>query len=40
MRVAITGVVEVIKKRKPEFKAIAVEQIYSQVLSRGKPGFS
>ncbi len=34
----ITGVAEVIKKRKPEFKAIAVEPIASPVLSRGKPG--
>ncbi|MFC1958629.1 cysteine synthase A [Chloroflexota bacterium] len=34
----ITGVVEVIKKRKPEFKAIAVEPVHSPVLSGGKPG--
>ncbi len=34
----ITGVVEVIKKRKPEFKAIAVEPTNSPVLSGGKPG--
>lgn len=34
----ITGVVEVIKKRKPEFKAIAVEPTDSPVLSGGKPG--
>ncbi len=34
----ITGVAEVIKKRKPEFKAIAVEPIASPVLSGGKPG--
>jgi cysteine synthase A len=34
----ITGVAEVIKKRKPEFKAIAVEPIDSPVLSGGKPG--
>ena len=34
----ITGVTEVIKKRKPEFKAIAVEPITSPVLSGGKPG--
>ncbi|RME28405.1 MAG: cysteine synthase A [Deltaproteobacteria bacterium] len=34
----ITGVSEVIKKRKPEFKAIAVEPAESPVLSGGKPG--
>lgn len=34
----ITGVAEVIKKRKPEFKAIAVEPENSPVLSGGKPG--
>ncbi|MFC1940811.1 cysteine synthase A [Chloroflexota bacterium] len=34
----ITGVAEVIKERKPEFKAIAVEPIDSPVLSGGKPG--
>ena len=34
----ITGVAEVIKKRKPEFKAIAVEPKDSPVLSGGKPG--
>jgi cysteine synthase A len=34
----ITGVAEVIKKRKPEFKAIAVEPVGSPVLSGGKPG--
>lgn len=34
----ITGVSEVIKKRKPEFKAIAVEPFDSPVLSGGKPG--
>ncbi|RKY74137.1 MAG: cysteine synthase A [Candidatus Latescibacterota bacterium] len=34
----LTGVAEVIKKRKPEFKAIAVEPIGSPVLSGGKPG--
>ena len=34
----ITGVAEVIKKRKPEFKAIAVEPTDSPVLSSGKPG--
>ncbi len=33
----ITGVTEVIKKRKPEFKAIAVEPADSPVLSGGKP---
>jgi len=34
----ITGVTEVIKKRKPGFKAIAVEPAHSPVLSGGKPG--
>ena len=34
----ITGVAEVIKPRKPQFKAIAVEPIDSPVLSGGKPG--
>jgi cysteine synthase A len=34
----ITGVSEVIKKRKPEFKAVAVEPKGSPVLSGGKPG--
>ena len=34
----ITGVSEVIKSRKPEFKAIAVEPVDSPVLSGGKPG--
>lgn len=34
----ITGVAEVIKKRKPSFKAIAVEPLDSPVLSGGKPG--
>ncbi|MEG3839516.1 cysteine synthase A [Microcoleus sp. herbarium14] len=34
----ITGVAEVIKSRKPEFKAIAVEPANSHVLSGGKPG--
>jgi len=34
----ITGVAEVIKKRKPSFKAIAVEPEASPVLSGGKPG--
>ena len=34
----ITGVAEVIKPRKPEFKAIAVEPVASPVLSGGKPG--
>ncbi len=33
----ITGVAEVIKSRKPEFKAIAVEPADSPVLSKGKP---
>ena len=34
----ITGVAEVIKSRKPDFKAIAVEPKDSPVLSGGKPG--
>jgi len=34
----ITGVSEVIKSRKPDFKAIAVEPTASPVLSGGKPG--
>ena len=34
----ITGVTEVIRKRKPGFKAIAVEPTDSPVLSGGKPG--
>ncbi len=34
----ITGVTEVLKKRKPEFKAIAVEPQDSPVLSGGEPG--
>jgi cysteine synthase A len=34
----ITGVAELIKARKPQFKAIAVEPAGSPVLSGGKPG--
>jgi cysteine synthase A len=34
----ITGVAEVLKKRKPEFKAIAVEPLASPMLSEGKRG--
>lgn len=34
----ITGISEVIKTRKPSFKAIAVEPMDSPVLSGGKPG--
>jgi cysteine synthase A len=34
----ITGVAEVIKKRKPSFKAIAIEPEASPVLSGGQPG--
>jgi cysteine synthase A len=34
----ITGISEVIKKRKPGFKAIAVEPEASPILSGGKPG--
>ncbi len=33
----ITGVAEVIKKRKPSFKAVAVEPVKSPVLSGGSP---
>ena len=34
----VTGIAEVIKKRKPGFKAIAVEPVHSPVLSGGEPG--
>jgi cysteine synthase A len=34
----ISGIADVIKKRKPEFRAIAVEPADSPVLSGGKPG--
>ncbi len=34
----ITGVAEIIKPRRPQFKAIAVEPTTSPVLSGGKPG--
>jgi cysteine synthase A len=34
----ITGVAEVLKKRKPSFKAIAVEPVKSPVISGGQPG--
>ncbi len=34
----ITGIAEVIKQKKPEFQAIAVEPVDSSVLSGGKPG--
>jgi cysteine synthase len=34
----ITGITEVIKQRKPSFKAVAVEPVLSPVLSGGKPG--
>lgn len=34
----ITGVAEVIKSRKPDFKAVAVEPVASHVLSGGQPG--
>jgi cysteine synthase A len=34
----ITGVAEVIKRRKPAFKAVAVEPADSPVLSGGQPG--
>ncbi|MEM6752537.1 MAG: cysteine synthase A [Cyanobacteria bacterium P01_C01_bin.38] len=35
----ITGIAEVIKARKPNFKAIAVEPASSPVLSGGRPGY-
>ncbi|MGH7998896.1 MAG: pyridoxal-phosphate dependent enzyme, partial [Brasilonema sp.] len=34
----ITGIAEVLKQRKPEFKAIVVEPSNSPVLSGGQPG--
>jgi cysteine synthase A len=34
----ITGVAEVLKQRKPSFKAIAVEPVKSPVISGGQPG--
>jgi cysteine synthase A len=34
----ISGVAEVLKKKKPEFRAVAVEPFDSPVLSGGKPG--
>ena len=34
----ITGVAEVIKERKPSFKAVAVEPVKSPVISGGQPG--
>jgi cysteine synthase A len=34
----ITGIAEVIKSRKPDFKAVAVEPVDSPVLSEGKAG--
>ena len=34
----LTGVAEVIKQRKPEFRAVAVEPVGSPVISGGKPG--
>ncbi len=34
----ITGIAEVLKSRKPEFRAIAVEPANSRVLAGGKPG--
>jgi cysteine synthase A len=34
----ITGVSEVIKKRKPSFRSVAVEPAHSPVLSGGNPG--
>ncbi len=34
----ITGVAEIIKQRKPEFRAVAVEPEASPILSGGKPG--
>jgi len=36
--VTITGVADVLKQRKPNFKAIAVEPVSSPVLSGGRPG--
>jgi cysteine synthase A len=36
--VAVSFVSDVIKRRKPSFKAIAVEPVDSPVLSGGKPG--
>jgi len=35
----ITGVAKVLKERKPELKAVAVEPSSSPILSGGKPGF-
>ncbi len=35
---SFTGISEVLKSRKPDFKAIAVEPVDSPVLSGGKPG--
>ena len=35
----ITGISQVIKSKKPEFKAIAIEPANSAVLSGGKPGY-
>ena len=37
-RGTITGVAEVIKSRKPEFRTIAVEPSDSPILSGGQPG--
>ena len=34
----LTGVAEVIKQRKPEFRVVAVEPVGSPVISGGKPG--
>ena len=34
----ITGVAEVIKEKKPDFKAVAVEPVDSPILSGGEPG--
>jgi cysteine synthase A len=34
----ITGVADVLKQRKPDFKAVAVEPVSSPVLSGGRPG--
>ncbi len=34
----ITGVTDVLKRRKPEFRAVAVEPVSSPVLSGGRPG--